>query len=99
MPRGDDLSVNLCRLPHRQRIALLDAQPDDASAWLTRAEQTLDATGHLSRQPELLELRAGLAQLRGDAPGRERALREAHRLFVEFGATARAEQVAREIGG
>jgi class 3 adenylate cyclase len=81
------------------RIALLDAQPDDASAWLTRAEQTLDATGHLSRLPELLELRAGLAQLRGDAPGRERALREAHRLFVEFGATARAEQVAREIGG
>jgi len=30
--------------------------------------------------------------------GREpRALREAHRLFVELGATARAEQVAREI--
>jgi len=80
------------------RIALLDAQPEDASAWLARAEQSLDATGHRWRLPELLELRAGLAQLQGDAPGRERGLREAHRLFVEIGATARAEQVAREIG-
>jgi len=34
----------------------------------------------------------------GCGAGREpRALREAHRLFVELGATARAEQVAREI--
>jgi hypothetical protein len=28
----------------------------------------------------------------------ERALREAHRLFVEIGPTARAEQIAWEIG-
>jgi len=42
--------------------------------------------------------RAELARLTRDEVSREHALREAHRLFVEIGATARAEQVAREIG-
>jgi len=42
--------------------------------------------------------RAELARLTGDKASRDLALREAHRLFVEIGATARAEQVAREIG-
>jgi class 3 adenylate cyclase/tetratricopeptide (TPR) repeat protein len=42
--------------------------------------------------------RAALARLTGDDRARERELREAHRLFTEMGATARAEQVARELG-
>ena len=42
--------------------------------------------------------RAELARLTGDETSCKHALREAHRLFVEIGATARAEQVAREIG-
>jgi len=42
--------------------------------------------------------RAELARLIGDGAARERALREAHRLFTEMGATARAEQMARQIG-
>ena len=79
------------------RIALFDSQPDDACAWLARAAQTLDATGHLWRQPELLELRAGLAQLRGDAPGWEQALREAQRLHGEMGASGQVERIAREL--
>jgi predicted ATPase len=80
------------------RVALLDAQPDEASAWLARAEQTLDATGYLGRLPELLELRAGLAQLQGDAPGRERALREAQRLHKEMGSSFQVERIAQELG-
>jgi len=50
------------------------------------------------KSTNLLQLeRAELAQLTGDEASREHALHEAHRLFVEIGATARAEQVAREI--
>ena len=47
------------------------------------------------RRPQLE--RAELARLTGDKASREQALREAYRLFVEIGATARAEPVAREI--
>ena len=79
------------------RIALLDALPDDASAWLARAEQTLDVTAQRRYLPELLELCAGLAQLRGDVPGRERALREAQRLHREMGASGQVERIAREL--
>jgi class 3 adenylate cyclase len=80
------------------RLALLDAQPHEASAWLAGAEQSLDATGHHWRLPELLELRAGLAQLRGDKPGRERALREAQRLYREMGSSGQVARIARELG-
>jgi hypothetical protein len=42
--------------------------------------------------------RAELDRLTGDEASREQALREAHQLFLELDAMARAEQVAREIG-
>jgi len=42
--------------------------------------------------------RAELPRVVGDEVGRQRELREAHRLFTAMGATARAEQVARELG-
>jgi hypothetical protein len=42
--------------------------------------------------------RAALGHLLGDEATRQRDLREAHRLFVEMGATALAEQVAKELG-
>jgi adenylate cyclase len=62
----------------------------EAAAWLKRS-------GAKSYEPFLQLERANLARLTGDEAGREHALREAHRLFVELGATARAEQVAGEI--
>jgi len=40
------------------------------------------------------EISAELAHLRGDEATRERELREAHRLFVEMGATGHAERIA-----
>jgi tetratricopeptide (TPR) repeat protein len=83
------------------RIQLSDADPavyEDAATWLARAEQTLHASGYRVRLPELLELRAELAQHRGDTPGREQALREALRLYREMGATGHAERLGRELG-
>jgi hypothetical protein len=68
----------------------IDASLDEAAAWIERS-------GAKSYEPLLHLERAELARLTGDETGREHALREAHRLFVEIGATARAEQVAREI--
>jgi hypothetical protein len=35
--------------------------------------------------------------LAGDEDGRQRELREAHRIFIEIGATGRAEAVAAEL--
>jgi len=79
------------------RIQLSDSQPEDAAAWLERAERTLEQTGFRARLPELLELRAELARQRGDAPAREQALREALRLYQEMGATGHAERLTREL--
>jgi class 3 adenylate cyclase len=75
------------------RIELEDAKPLDAAPWLARAEQSLQATGFFAMAPELEELRAELASQQGDAPARERALREAVRLYREMGATAHVERL------
>jgi hypothetical protein len=70
----------------------------ETQASLAEAAAWIEWSGAKSYEPFLqLEL-AELARLTGDEASREQALREAHRLFVEIGATARAEQVAREIG-
>ena len=69
----------------------------EAAAWLARAEQTLETTGFFARLPDLLELRAELARQRGDAAGREAALREALRVYQENGAAPHAERIAREL--
>jgi class 3 adenylate cyclase len=75
-----------------EAAAEIQAALAEAAAWLQRS-------GAKSYEPLLWLERAELARLTGDEAGRQRALRDAHRLFVEIGATARAEQVAREIGG
>jgi class 3 adenylate cyclase len=69
----------------------IEAALGEAAAWIERS-------GAKSWEPFLQLERAELARLTGDEASREHALREAHRLFVEIGATARADQVAREIG-
>ena len=45
----------------------------------------------------LPELRAALAELRGNPQEARRQLREAHRLYTEMGATGHAERLAREL--
>ena len=65
---------------------------------LGEALRLVEETGARSYTPEICVERAELARLSGDAAARQRELREAHRLFTEMGATARAEQVAKELG-
>jgi tetratricopeptide (TPR) repeat protein len=74
------------------------------------AEATHEIETHLERVIELIEEtgargylpfahleRAELARLHGDDEQHQRWLREAHRLFVEFGATGHAERLAQEL--
>ena len=70
---------------------------DAVHAALTRAEVLVDETGANAYAPLIHLERAELARLIGDGPARERQLREAQRLFVEMGATARAQQLARDV--
>ena len=58
----------------------------------------VEATGARAFAPFMHVERAALAHLLGDEATRQAELREAHRLFGGMGATARAEQVSRELG-
>jgi hypothetical protein len=55
-------------------------------------------TGARSLLPLLHQARARLAALDRDDATRDRELREAHSLYVEFGATRHAERLAKELG-
>ena len=70
----------------------------EIEAVLVEAAAWLEMSGAKSYEPFLHLERAELARLTGDDASRERALREAHRLFVEMGATARADDLARQLG-
>jgi adenylate cyclase len=67
-------------------------------AALAAAQTRVDESGERIHQPHIHLVRAELAAALGDAVGRTRELREAHRLFIEMGAPLRAERVARELG-
>ena len=64
---------------------------------LRQALALLEETGARCHEPFILVELAALAGLTGEQAARRGFLREAHRLFTEMGATARAEQVAREL--
>jgi len=66
-------------------------------AALDRASTLLRETGAKIHEPGVHIERAELARLLGDEATRQRELREAHRLFTAMGATARAEEVARQL--
>ena len=83
--------------------ALVASQDSEAAeAALTRAAELAAAVGARDLPPRIEEARAELAQLRGDAAGRERALREAAQLHRDNGEEwleAQAEaRLAKEIG-
>jgi class 3 adenylate cyclase/tetratricopeptide (TPR) repeat protein len=73
------------------------AAREEIEARAGRLAARIDETGAESFRPLLHEERARLAQLLGDDAARELELREAHGLFVEIGATAHAERLAREL--
>jgi hypothetical protein len=69
----------------------------EMEATLAEADAWLEMSGAKSYEPFLHVERAELARLKGDEAGRQRELREAHRLFTEIGAPIRAAEVAREL--
>lgn len=49
-------------------------------------------------EAQIHEVSGELAVLLADDAGRERELREAHRLYTEMGAVGHADRVGRELG-
>jgi class 3 adenylate cyclase/tetratricopeptide (TPR) repeat protein len=64
---------------------------------LGRALSLVGETGGKALEPFIRVELSNLARLAGDEATSQRELREAHRLLVEMGATARAKQVAKEL--
>jgi hypothetical protein len=64
---------------------------------LARCATLIAETGASAYCPHLAEVRAERARQRGDAAGWRAALAEAHRLFVETGATGHAGRLATEL--
>jgi len=64
---------------------------------LDGAERLIERTGAMSFRPLVLVERAALARLAGDTAARNRALREAQRVFAAIGASGRAERLVPEL--
>jgi class 3 adenylate cyclase/tetratricopeptide (TPR) repeat protein len=69
----------------------------EIEATLAQADELIREKGARAWAPLVCEERARLAQCLRD-PTAERHLHEAHRLFVEMGATGHAKRLARELG-
>ena len=74
------------RCPKRQKAARRTTIRDVLALVHTTEAHAFEPFIHVER--------AALARLTGDEPTHERELREAHRLFVEMGATGHAERIA-----
>ena len=82
------------------RALVASQESDAAEAALAHAAELATMTGARDLPPRIEEVRAELAQLRGDAAGRQRALCEAARLHRENGEEWMAAQAeARLTGG
>jgi tetratricopeptide (TPR) repeat protein len=64
---------------------------------LARALSLVSETGGKVLEPFIRVELGNLARLTGDEATQQRELRQAHRLFVEMGATAHTERLAREL--
>jgi tetratricopeptide (TPR) repeat protein len=69
----------------------------EIEAALARASELTRNTGAKVFEPLIHVELAELARQSGDEEGRERELREAHRLFTEIGAAGRAERLSAEL--
>jgi adenylate cyclase len=70
----------------------------EAQRIVAEVSELIDETAGYCRKPVVHELSAEIARLLGDDATRTRELREAHRLFVEMGASKHAERLAQETG-
>jgi adenylate cyclase len=73
------------------------AAVEEVERALTELEPWIEERGWGGLRPFACLGRAELAYRRGDETTRERELREAHRLYLEMGATGHAERLAREL--
>jgi adenylate cyclase len=100
--RERDMKVDEIRALLARAHVLIAAEGAPArsriEADLRDADTVIEATEARAFTPQVHVERASLARVLGDEVTRQRELREAHRLFTAMGATARAEQVARELG-
>ncbi len=78
--------------------ARASAAKDEVECLLDESAALIEEHGILLFAPTWHGRRAKLAALLRDDAGRERELREAHRLFGEIGATGHAERLGRELG-
>jgi adenylate cyclase len=87
---------HLARARVLRRARGADAR-DEIEQTLDRALALVEETNGRSIEPQLLEERARLADLLGDAAACERGLRDAQRLYAEIGAGGHAERLAEEL--
>jgi class 3 adenylate cyclase/tetratricopeptide (TPR) repeat protein len=96
---GNPLAEGFARLA-LARILLAAGNPslhDEVESTVERAEALCEETGMRVHLPALLEVRAALAERRGNPQEAREELREAHRLYTEMGATGHADRLAREL--
>jgi len=79
----------------RAEVAL--GHDDAVDPLLVRAETLIADMGAVAFRPHLAEVRAERARRHGDQAGWRAQLAEAHRLFIETGATGHAARVARTL--
>ena len=74
------------------------AAGDEIERCLGRALDLVNETEARAVEPQIIEERARLAQLRGDDATATAELQRAHALYVAIGATGHAERLAEELG-
>jgi ATP/maltotriose-dependent transcriptional regulator MalT len=83
----------------RERCTVGEAgAAEEAEAALDRASALVEESGARGLEPQIAEARAQVMRMLGDDAARERELCEAHRLYVEIGATGHAKRLAQELG-
>jgi hypothetical protein len=96
---GNRIGEDLARLT-LARVLLATGDPglhDEVEKTVEHAETLCEETGMRVHLPPLLEIRAALAERRGNPQAARRRLREAHRLYTEMGATGHARRLAKEL--
>jgi adenylate cyclase len=84
---GNVFGETLGTLSLASSLVAAGAPVDEIDEALERLSQLATETGAVIFEPRVELLRAELAERRGDDAARERALREARRLFAQIGAT------------
>jgi hypothetical protein len=95
--RGNVFGETLGTLSLASFLGAAGAPVDEIDEALERVSELAAETGAVIFDPRIQLVRADLAERCGDEAGRERALRDARRLFAQIGATAwvrRLDEVA-----